>query len=519
MRSSILPFAVVLFILALALTVVFWNKYFNLTSTTTKWHTLSTVSLPVRNCKTSCCKEHNFAAVTKHFANDSHSPIRCYMKIGFHHFGDHEFSFQSTTSEPDFCEGVFRLGRRDASCHRSYYNLSRRALECAQTSECTSPLSKCLHHICAQGVIEYKEDVSGKRKHRRSGSDVLSEIHRVPGSRDLLASIMAKGNVNSSVSTKEFLTNVLQRVYEQQKEGFPETVDYSLRSLLAASWIACGMSSSAAIPFFEDLSPLTQSIQRWRKLPPSLDLSEKPHDKLVVATFATSYDQGLDVLIESAALVSIELVVLGYGEVNVGKASKLPRMLEFLRTLHNETVVLFLDGYDTMLVKGEEYILSAYQSLQKDILFAAEGCCYPYLYHQFNMGVDLCDLYYPKIQNDSKNLRFLNSGTYIGYASALTSLLSDLESLVGLEYAESYPGADQTPMGQMLMSGRWNIGLDYQGKIFIDCIAYSDEEVKRAEAAVLHFQGQKARGIGLASDYFLPRMCLHHQNLADKMFK
>lgn len=501
MISHIRPVMVGLSVLALTLGMLFWYKYFNFGPMTTRQRVLI---VPVKKCVTSCCTEQKYIASAKHFASTS-TNLRCYKDMYFEYFGSDVFSFETSLPESE-CNHILRLGSHDRSCQRSYYNISRRAIECNQTSQCTSELSKCLHHICAKGVIEYFEDLSGRKKHQRDGSEILSEIHRVPGSHELLASIMAKGRVNASVSTKEFLSSAFHLAYEQQKYGFPESLDYSMKSLLVGSWIACGMSSSAAIPFFEDMGPLVDSLRRWKVHNASV-LSEEPFDRLVVATFATSHDAGLDVLIESAALVSLKLVVLGYGEVQAGKASKLPRMLEYLKTLHPDTVVLFVDGYDTMLVRGEDYILFAFHSLQKDIIFAAEGCCYPYLYHQYNLGVDLCDLYYPKIENNSKNLRFLNSGTYIGYAHALASLLSDLVSLVGLDYVESYPAADQTPMGQMLMSGRWNISLDYDGKIFIDCIAFSDEEVKNSEAAVLHFQGQKARGISLASKYFLPLMC------------
>ena len=504
---SILPLAGIFTLVALALGLVYWNIYSNSASTMT---TRNNMSVAVRNCRTSCCKEQKYTALAKYIASNSSSPKRCYKKISLSIFGENVFSFQPLSDDTS-CDHIMRRGVDDASCQSSYYNMSRRATECAQTSKCTSDLSRCLHHICAAGVLEYYEDLHGVRQHLRDGHTILAEILRVPGSHDLLTSIMAKGRMHSSLTTKEFLKNALKLAYEEQHGGFPMTSNYSARSLLVGSWIACGMSSSATIPFFDNIGPLTDSVRRWRT-PPS-DLSNKPHERLVVATFATTHASGLDILIESSGLMSIKLTVLGYGEVQADAASKLTRMLEFLRTLHSDTVLLFLDGFDTMLVKGEEYILAAYQSLEKDIVFAAEGYCFPYHYYQYNLGVDLCNLYYPKIQNGTKKLRFLNSGTYIGYAGALLSLLSDLETLVGLDYAESYPGADQNPMGQMLMSGRWDIGLDYNGKIFIDCHSYSDEEVKESEAAVLHFQGQKARDMSLATEYFLPRMCSKNRNL------
>ena len=388
MTSALLVFITgVLLVLTFVLGIIYWNRYPSPASDTTRARTVA-----VRSCITSCCREQNYSAVAKHIQAGKSVQKQCHKKMGFANFGDDLFTFRKT-SEAESCQRILQSGINDESCRNSYYNITRRSIECAQKSKCTSELSTCLHHICAAGVIEYYEDLGGRKKRIRDGHDIISEILRVPGSRDLLVSIMTKGNISTSVSTQTFLENAMNKSYEQQRGGFPETLDFPMRSLLVASWIACGMSASAAIPFFDDIGPLVESVRRWSPASASFH-PDVPCDRLVVATFASSHDRGLDVLIESAGLVNIRINVLGYGDVQAGKASKLSGMLEFVRTLHKDTVALFLDGFDTMLVKDEEHILSAYHSFQKDVIFAAEGGCYPYLYAQYNLGVDLCDILY-----------------------------------------------------------------------------------------------------------------------------
>ena len=127
---SILPLTGIFTLVALALGLVYWNIYSNSASTMT---TRNNMSVAVRNCRTSCCKEQKYTALAKYVASNSSSPKRCYKKISLSIFGENVFSFQPLSDDTS-CDHIMRRGVNDASCQSSYYNMSRRATECAQTS-------------------------------------------------------------------------------------------------------------------------------------------------------------------------------------------------------------------------------------------------------------------------------------------------------------------------------------------------------------------------------------------------
>ncbi|HTI07209.1 MAG TPA: hypothetical protein VL832_01600 [Puia sp.] len=83
----------------------------------------------------------------------------------------------------------------------------------------------------------------------------------------------------------------------------------------------------------------------------------------------------------------------------------------YLTGLDGEEVVLFSDGYDTMMLAGEEEILEKFEQEKTDLLVSAEANCFP--------DKSLQDLYPPS----DTIYRYLNCGGFIGRVKAIRDFL------------------------------------------------------------------------------------------------
>jgi len=151
------------------------------------------------------------------------------------------------------------------------------------------------------------------------------------------------------------------------------------------------------------------------------EASTKSEDVLVL-TVATEDNEALQRYLRSAKVYSLNVKVLGLGEAWNGgdvrtspgggqKVNLVKRELEKMKD-DTQTVVMFTDSYDVLLLGRAEKILSQFHMLNGRVVFGAESFCWP--------DEDVADSY-PVVH---RGKRFLNSGGYIGYASDLYSLLT-----------------------------------------------------------------------------------------------
>lgn len=91
---------------------------------------------------------------------------------------------------------------------------------------------------------------------------------------------------------------------------------------------------------------------------------------------------------------------------------KIQLVNEYLATVPEDAVVLFMDGYDTFFADSPLEVLKRYYEMDADIVFGAERECWPV--------PETSDLW-PETGTPYK---FLNSGLYIGKAKALHDFIS-----------------------------------------------------------------------------------------------
>jgi hypothetical protein len=130
-------------------------------------------------------------------------------------------------------------------------------------------------------------------------------------------------------------------------------------------------------------------------------------EDLFVFTIAT-HDKGyLSALRESCEKNKIELHVAGMGQAWDGFGTKLRLIRETLDSVEEETVVLFTDAYDSIIVGTPSEILTRFRRFDTDVLFSGQSTS---AINTFFFGTPC-----------GKTMS-LNSGGFIGKAGALRTM-------------------------------------------------------------------------------------------------
>lgn len=94
---------------------------------------------------------------------------------------------------------------------------------------------------------------------------------------------------------------------------------------------------------------------------------------------------------------------------------KIQLVNEYLATLQDDDVVLFMDGYDTFFADDPKVVLERYLQFDADIVFGAESEHWPLIDDDFMRN---------KWPDTGTPYRYLNSGLYIGRAKALHAFIA-----------------------------------------------------------------------------------------------
>ncbi len=91
---------------------------------------------------------------------------------------------------------------------------------------------------------------------------------------------------------------------------------------------------------------------------------------------------------------------------------------EYLKGLPDDDLVLFMDGYDTVLADHPDVVVERFLGFNVDILFSAEESCWPLAEDEFFMS---------QWKDEGTPYKYLNSGVYMGRAKAISDFL-EMES-------------------------------------------------------------------------------------------
>lgn len=160
---------------------------------------------------------------------------------------------------------------------------------------------------------------------------------------------------------------------------------------------------------------------------------------IYLVTYATHTERYFEVLKKSN-----DLIVLGYGEEWKGYGQKSRKVVDFCKSKNPDDIICFVDGFDSVILTSKEEILEKYKSYQKPLVFSKD------LSHNNILIKYLKDKFYNRCDQ-----LHLNSGMYIGTASAIIELWNDIRDV----------DDDQTFATKMCNKNK-NIAIDIENRLF-----------------------------------------------------
>jgi len=175
-----------------------------------------------------------------------------------------------------------------------------------------------------------------------------------------------------------------------------------------------------------------------------------------IITVATHSEAYYDAYKQSCNKNNIPLTVLGWNKPWLGLTYKFNLMRQFIEKLSDNDIIIFTDAYDVICLESSDKILQKFISFDKPIVF----------------GIDNpLDFFIPKIVGKFIFRTFyshiINTGGYIGYASALVKMFDHLYE----DYSIDNKMCDQQLFNKFYRTSLFakeNITLDTTGLIFFN---------------------------------------------------
>ena len=217
------------------------------------------------------------------------------------------------------------------------------------------------------------------------------------------------------------------------------------------------------IKIFDDYKYINLKINNFHVITTITDINEN-YIKLV----NSAKQHNIDVL----PLISYKSIGHGHGK---GFFMKFLLTYEYIKYLPDDHIVMFVDGYDVLIINNQENIINKYYELTKGkkTLFSTEKFCWP------NEALSSS---YPET---SSIYKYLNSGTYISTVKILKKLYIILmKKIYRFHYFFDFRVDDQECFTEIfLFENQDLIMLDYYADIFnclydsIDDIEFKDNKI------------------------------------------
>ena len=197
-----------------------------------------------------------------------------------------------------------------------------------------------------------------------------------------------------------------------------------------------------------------------------------------VITTITDINENYIKLVKSAKQHNIDVLpLISYKPIGHGKGFIMKFLLtyEYIKYLPDDHIVMFVDGYDVLVINNQENIINKYYDLTKGkkALFSSEKSCWP--------NSSFKSLY----PETSSIYKYLNSGTYISTVKILKKLYIILmKKIYRFHYLFDFRVDDQECFTEIfLFENQDLIMLDYYADIFnclydsIDDIEFKDNKI------------------------------------------
>jgi hypothetical protein len=193
----------------------------------------------------------------------------------------------------------------------------------------------------------------------------------------------------------------------------------------------------------------------------SLTASETPPlPRLHICTVASQETTGLKQLKHSCEHYNIHLEVLGLGQPYTGNGKKLIHLKNYLASIPDEDLVLFVDAYDVLILANKQTIIEKFLALNNPCIISAETNLHPY-----NKG------FLRRYPKSPTKFRFLNAGSIMGYSCSLKHILNSMPPIIENQ-------SDQKQITAYYLDHQSEILLDNQCDLFLTLCKISEEEIQ-----------------------------------------
>ena len=197
--------------------------------------------------------------------------------------------------------------------------------------------------------------------------------------------------------------------------------------------------------------PIVRQIERKHR-PSIIEGTSKMQDEQIHLITVATEPEKAEALQLTAAKFGWPLTMLGKDSDwrddmdTAGGFPKIEFVREFVKDIEPNTIVMFMDAYDTFINDTMETVLERYKGFNADIVIGAERFLWP----DWDYGKE-----YPKSETP---YRYLNSGQYIGTAGAIKEFLAKGNIAEDLD--------DQAFFHERFLNTDMNVVLDYEAYIF-----------------------------------------------------
>ena len=188
----------------------------------------------------------------------------------------------------------------------------------------------------------------------------------------------------------------------------------------------------------------------------------------------TKMEQMCAQLITTANQFEVDINLFGIGTKHTEHKQRIWLLHEYLQNVHPETIILCMDGADTLFNDTSEQLLEKFLKFNTRILISAEKD-FTYQHLHFKDRFDAID----------SNYRYVNAGTFMGYAGDLLEMFANI-----IELNEKYPSSnDQGLIGiwaSLYLHQPEIVQLDSNGEIFwvttqdwlqLETVAHTEKEI------------------------------------------
>ncbi len=178
-----------------------------------------------------------------------------------------------------------------------------------------------------------------------------------------------------------------------------------------------------------------------------------------ICTVASDSTPGLQRLLDSCERLGIEIDVLGLGKPYRSNIEKIRYIRNYVKEMPGDDVVLFLDGYDTLVLADKEAILQKFLAFNVPFVISTERICWPL--------VDLAD----QFPISPTSFRYINSGVMIGYVKSIKHIFNGINLVTRIR-------SDQSLLSTYFLNNNNFFCLDYFSELSLSLFGINGNEIE-----------------------------------------